>query len=73
MAARAAGLDCDPTKLIEIVELGQATPDDAGGTDRFSIANDGAKYFAIIPAMVITLSESGREPERARGSGDKRA
>jgi len=43
------------------VELGQATPDDAGGPDRFSIANDGAKFFAIIPAMVITLSESGRE------------
>ncbi len=55
MAAREAGnmidLDSDPTKLIEIVEIGKALLMTRGSLTTFSIANDVAKYFAIIPAM----------------------
>jgi K+-transporting ATPase ATPase B chain len=55
MAAREAGnmvdLDSDPTKLIEIVEIGKQLLITRGALTTFSIANDVAKYFAIIPAM----------------------
>lgn len=55
MAAREAGnmvdLDSDPTKLIEIVETGKQLLMTRGALTTFSIANDVAKYFAIIPAM----------------------
>ncbi|HET6376200.1 MAG TPA: HAD-IC family P-type ATPase, partial [Methylocella sp.] len=55
MAAREAGnmvdLDSDPTKLIEIVEIGKQLLMTRGALTTFSIANDVAKYFAIIPAM----------------------
>ncbi|RWF14516.1 MAG: K(+)-transporting ATPase subunit B, partial [Mesorhizobium sp.] len=55
VAAREAGnmvdLDSDPTKLIEIVEIGKALLMTRGSLTTFSIANDVAKYFAIIPAM----------------------
>jgi len=44
-------LDSDPTKLIEIVEIGKALLMTRGSLTTFSIANDVAKYFAIIPAM----------------------
>ncbi len=59
-AAREAGnmvdLDSDPTKLIEIVEVGKQLLITRGALTTFSIANDVAKYFAIIPAMfVVTL------------------
>jgi K+-transporting ATPase ATPase B chain len=54
-AAREAGnmidLDSDPTKLIEIVEIGKQMLITRGSLTTFSIANDVAKYFAIIPAM----------------------
>jgi len=54
MAAREAGnmvdLDSDPTKLIEIVEIGKQLLMTRGALTTFSIANDVAKYFAIIPA-----------------------
>ncbi|HEX3667047.1 MAG TPA: potassium-transporting ATPase subunit KdpB [Rhizomicrobium sp.] len=54
-AAREAGnmvdLDSDPTKLIEIVLIGQQLLITRGALTTFSIANDVAKYFAIIPAM----------------------
>jgi K+-transporting ATPase ATPase B chain len=54
-AAREAGnmvdLDSDPTKLIEIVEIGKQLLITRGSLTTFSIANDVAKYFAIIPAM----------------------
>jgi K+-transporting ATPase ATPase B chain len=54
-AAREAGnmvdLDSDPTKLIEIVEIGKQLLMTRGALTTFSIANDVAKYFAIIPAM----------------------
>jgi potassium-transporting ATPase ATP-binding subunit len=55
MAAREAGnmvdLDSDPTKLIEIVAIGKQLLMTRGALTTFSIANDVAKYFAIIPAM----------------------
>jgi K+-transporting ATPase ATPase B chain len=54
-AAKEAGnmvdLDSDPTKLIEIVEIGKQLLVTRGSLTTFSIANDVAKYFAIIPAM----------------------
>jgi K+-transporting ATPase ATPase B chain len=56
-AAREAGnmvdLDSDPTKLIEIVEVGKQMLITRGALTTFSIANDVAKYFAIIPAMFV--------------------
>jgi K+-transporting ATPase ATPase B chain len=59
MAAREAGnmidLDSDPTKLIEIVEIGKQLLMTRGALTTFSIANDVAKYFAIIPAMFTTF------------------
>ncbi|MBY5805731.1 K(+)-transporting ATPase subunit B [Rhizobium ruizarguesonis] len=59
VAAREAGnmvdLDSDPTKLIEIVEIGKQLLMTRGALTTFSIANDIAKYFAIIPAMFLTL------------------
>ncbi|MGV0912598.1 potassium-transporting ATPase subunit KdpB [Martelella sp. FOR1707] len=59
VAAREAGnmvdLDSDPTKLIEIVEIGKQLLMTRGALTSFSIANDVAKYFAIVPAMFIAL------------------
>src|SRR3970282_944095 len=46
-------LDANPTKLIEIVEIGKQLLMTRGALTTFSIANDVAKYFAIIPAMFI--------------------
>jgi K+-transporting ATPase ATPase B chain len=46
-------LDSNPTKLIEIVEIGKQLLMTRGALTTFSIANDVAKYFAIIPAMFI--------------------
>ncbi|GAA2168246.1 potassium-transporting ATPase subunit KdpB [Pedococcus bigeumensis] len=58
-AAKEAGnmvdLDSDPTKLIEVVEIGKQLLITRGALTTFSIANDIAKYFAIIPAMFISL------------------
>ncbi len=58
-AAKEAGnmvdLDSDPTKLIEIVEIGKQLLITRGALTTFSIANDIAKYFAIIPAMFVSL------------------
>ncbi len=58
-AAKEAGnmvdLDNDPTKLIEIVEIGKQLLMTRGTLTTFSIANDVAKYFAIIPALFITF------------------
>ena len=48
-------LDSDPTKLIEIVEIGKQLLITRGALTTFSIANDIAKYFAIIPAMFVAL------------------
>ena len=59
VAAREAGnmidLDSDPTKLVEIVEIGKQLLMTRGALTTFSIANDVAKYFAIIPAMFLAF------------------
>lgn len=65
MAAKEAGnmvdLDSDPTKLIEIVEIGKQLLMTRGALTTFSTANDVAKYFAIIPALFMTsFPELGR-------------
>lgn len=58
-AAKEAGnmvdLDSDPTKLIEIVEIGKQLLITRGALTTFSVANDLAKYFAILPAMFAAL------------------
>ena len=63
-AAKEAGnmvdLDNDPTKLIEIVEIGKQLLMTRGTLTTFSIANDVAKYFAIVPALfMVTIPELG--------------
>ncbi len=52
-AANMVDLDSDPTKLIEVVEIGKQLLMTRGALTTFSIANDVAKYFAILPAMFI--------------------
>jgi K+-transporting ATPase ATPase B chain len=63
-AAREAGnmvdLDSNPTKLIEIVEVGKQLLITRGALTTFSIANDVAKYFAILPAIFITTYATSR-------------
>ena len=68
-AAREAGnmvdLDSNPTKLIEIVEVGKQLLITRGALTTFSIANDVAKYFAILPAIFVTTwatSPGGKGP-----------
>jgi K+-transporting ATPase ATPase B chain len=62
-AAKEAGnmvdLDSNPTKLIEIVEVGKQLLITRGALTTFSIANDVAKYFAIIPAIFATTYATG--------------
>ena len=62
VAAREAGnmvdLDSNPTKLIEVVEVGKQLLMTRGALTTFSIANDVAKYFAIIPAICVMLYAS---------------
>src|SRR4030095_10995150 len=57
-AAKEAGnmvdLDNDPTKLIEVVKIGKQLLITRGALTHFSIANDVAKYYAIVPALLIT-------------------
>ena len=58
-AAKEAGnmvdLDSDPTKLIDVVAIGKQLLITRGALTTFSIANDVAKYFAIIPAMFVAI------------------
>ena len=58
-AAKEAGnmidLDSDPTKLLEVVEIGKQLLMTRGALTTFSIANDVAKYFAILPAMFMAV------------------
>ena len=68
-AAREAGnmvdLDSNPTKLIEIVEVGKQLLITRGALTTFSIANDVAKYFAILPAIFVStfaVSKNGQGP-----------
>ena len=65
-AAREAGnmvdLDSNPTKLIEIVEVGKQLLITRGAMTTFSIANDVAKYFAILPAIfAATYAAAGHQ------------
>lgn len=53
-AANMVDLDSDPTKILEVVEIGKQMLITRGSLTTFSIANDIAKYFAIIPAMFMT-------------------
>ena len=53
-AANMIDLDSDPTKLIEVVEIGKGLLMTRGALTTFSIANDVAKYFAILPALFAT-------------------
>ena len=67
-AAKEAGnmvdLDSNPTKLIEIVEIGKQLLITRGSLTTFSIANDVAKYFAIIPAMFVGVFPAARHAQR---------
>ena len=69
-AAREAGnmvdLDSNPTKLIEIVEVGKQLLITRGALTTFSIANDVAKYFAILPAIFAATYAAARRPRPAR-------
>ena len=72
-AAREAGnmvdLDSNPTKLIEIVEVGKQLLITRGALTTFSIANDVAKYFAILPAIFAAdLRRRRRDGDRARST-----
>ena len=66
-AAKEAGnmvdLDSNPTKLIEIVEIGKQLLITRGSLTTFSIANDVAKYFAIIPAMFAGRVPAARDAQ----------
>ena len=67
-AAKEAGnmvdLDSNPTKLIEIVEIGKQLLITRGSLTTFSIANDVAKYFAIIPAMFVGVVPAAGHAQR---------
>jgi potassium-transporting ATPase ATP-binding subunit len=54
-AANMVDLDSDPTKLIEVIAIGKQLLITRGAITTFSIANDLAKYFAIIPAIFVTV------------------
>ena len=68
-AAKEAGnmvdLDSNPTKLLEIIEIGKQLLITRGALTTFSIANDVAKYFAIIPAMLMVTFPSSRPQHHA--------
>jgi K+-transporting ATPase ATPase B chain len=74
-AAREAGnmvdLDSNPTKLIEIVEVGKQLLITRGALTTFSIANDIAKYFAILPAVFIGTYVTGIGAHPPGGTGSK--
>ena len=63
-AANMVDLDSNPTKLIEVVEVGKQLLITRGALTTFSIANDVAKYFAIIPAAFSITYPQLRGPER---------
>jgi K+-transporting ATPase ATPase B chain len=73
-AAREAGnmvdLDSNPTKLIEIVEVGKQLLITRGALTTFSIANDVAKYFAILPAIFAFTYANSAPPTQQRGPLD---
>ncbi len=54
-AANMVDLDSDPTKLLEVVAIGKQLLITRGSITTFSIANDVAKYFAILPALFVSV------------------
>ncbi len=74
-AAREAGnmvdLDSNPTKLIEIVEVGKQLLITRGALTTFSIANDVAKYFAILPAIFAATYAAGGRARRSPGQAQR--
>ncbi len=64
-------LDSNPTKLIEVVEIGKQLLMTRGALTTFSIANDGAKYFAIIPAIFLAFYPQ-LESAQCHEAGDAR-
>ena len=68
-AANLVDLDSDPTKLIDLVAIGKQMLITRGALTTFSIANDVAKYFAIIPAMFI-VALPGLAALNVMGLGD---
>ena len=54
-AANMVDLDSDPTKLLEVIEIGKQLLITRGSITTFSISNDVAKYFAILPAMFVAV------------------
>ena len=76
-AAKEAGnmvdLDSNPTKLIEIVEIGKQLLMTRGALTTFSIANDVAKYFAILPAMFAATypGAEGAEHHAPRNAAER--
>ena len=76
-AAKEAGnmvdLDSNPTKLIEVVEIGKQMLMTRGALTTFSIANDVAKYFAIIPAAFATTYPAARRAQRDAPRDARRA
>ena len=72
-AANMVDLDSDPTKLIEVVTIGKQLLITRGAITTFSIANDVAKYFAIIPAMFVGDLPGAGRPERHAAGHARRA
>ena len=68
-AANMVDLDSDPTKLIEVIAIGKQLLITRGAITTFSIANDVAKYFAILPAM-FAVAYPGAEQPQHHGSVD---
>jgi K+-transporting ATPase ATPase B chain len=60
-------LDSNPTKLIEIVEVGKQLLITRGALTTFSIANDVAKYFAILPAIFVSTYAAGADGTSSEG------
>ncbi len=63
-AANIIDLDSNPTKLLDIVEVGKQILMTRGNLTTFSISNDIAKYFAIIPAMLLSIYPATGGAER---------
>ena len=62
-AANMVDLDSDPTKLLEVIAIGKQLLITRGSITTFSIANDVAKYFAIVPAMFVSGLPGAQRPE----------
>ncbi len=70
-AANMVDLDSDPTKLLEVIAIGKQLLITRGSITTFSIANDVAKYFAILPALFVGVYPAALGAQR-HGPGDPR-